>query len=335
MALENNADRYELVPGDALYPASLSAALGADAPKLYVLGNPEALGLPSVTVTGTRRATPYGLAVAEEAADAVAEYGHVMVTGGARGCEAAANRRALDRGGRIIIVPGTGADLVYPKDSADIFHRAIDDGRSAIVSMFPWGTGIFPNHFLVRRCLIAALSHTTVIAESGLNTGTIDLAEMARSYGRDVLAAPGSIYSENSEGANRLIATGKARIIVGYETIVQAITQERGEHRSEVAQTPVYGVKMLDDILAMLGEAPMQPGEITLALDNAPLADTLHALACLEMDGRVVRLPDGGYSAAPQCRVIGTAGTGFTIDAAKAVQKARPKAEGHDLVIRQ
>ena len=144
---------------DERYPRTL---LDLEEPphKLFVVGDPEVMGEPCLSVIGARRATPYGLAVAEIAGRVAAECGVVVVSGGALGCDSAALRAAHKAGGKTVIVAGTGADVAYPRSSRDVFANAAAEG--CVVSLAPWGTQpqrwAFPN----RNRVIAALIQTFI-----------------------------------------------------------------------------------------------------------------------------------------------------------------------------
>lgn len=113
---------FELHPGDALYPETVLEL--SDVPQtLYVRGNPEVLSTPALSIIGARKASPYGLAVAELAAKVAVEAGVTVVSGGAVGCDQASGWAAVNAGGRHVVVLGTGADVVYPRSSAGLIAR--------------------------------------------------------------------------------------------------------------------------------------------------------------------------------------------------------------------
>lgn len=121
---------FELHPGDALYPETVLEL--SDVPQtLYVRGNPEALSTPALSIIGARKASPYGLAVAELAAKVAVEAGVTVVSGGAVGCDQASGWAAVNAGGKHVVVLGTGADVVYPRSSAGLLRaRSIRAARS-------------------------------------------------------------------------------------------------------------------------------------------------------------------------------------------------------------
>ena len=207
---------FELHPGDALYPETVLEL--SDVPQtLYVRGNPEALSTPALSIIGARKASPYGLAVAELAAKVAVEAGVTVVSGGAVGCDQASGWAAVNAGGKHVVVLGTGADVVYPRSSAGLITRTLDTG-GAVVSISPWGMGPRKFAFPRRNRVIAALSQALFVSEAGMPSGTFSTAEAAMDLGRELLAVPGSILSPESRGTNYLIANG-ACCIVDEESI--------------------------------------------------------------------------------------------------------------------
>ncbi len=180
---------FELHPGDALYPETVLEL--SDVPQtLYVRGNPEALSTPALSIIGARKASPYGLAVAELAAKVAVEAGVTVVSGGAVGCDQASGWAAVNAGGKHVVVLGTGADVVYPRSSAGLITRTLDTG-GAVVSISPWGMGPRKFAFPRRNRVIAALSQALFVSEAGMPSGTFSTAEAAMDLGRELLAVPG------------------------------------------------------------------------------------------------------------------------------------------------
>lgn len=279
--------RYLITPSDECYPELLRDI--EQAPELYVLGNPEVLGTEMISIVGARRATPYGLAVTEMAARISAECSLTVVSGGARGCDHAASRSALDAGGKTVIVSGVGADLVYPPDSADIFFDAVERG-GAVVSLERWGTDVRRHQFPKRNRVIAALSKSLFVAEAGLRSGTMSTAETAMELNRKLYAVPGSIFSPTSSGANSLIANG-ADIICDEQDLEQAISSDYGVLRCIAHHTGGPRGAVLSALLA----SPMRPQELAEHL-NRDVLTLIKTLSEYEVLGMVVKLPDGRYA---------------------------------------
>lgn len=284
----------ELRLGEDGYPSCV-AELAPAPGTLYVRGDPGVLGTPSLSVVGSRRATPYGTAIAEMAARLAAESGLCVVSGGARGCDQAAGRAALDAGGRHVIVLGSGADVAYPSTAAPLIDRTLAEG-GAVVSLEPWGTPPVRWAFPKRNRVIAALSGALLVAQAGMPSGTFSTAEAAMELGREVLAAPGSIFSPESRGSNYLIGIGACCIA--------------DEEALEVAVSRIYGVLRFcrdgprghpglsgreREVVDMLVANPMRPSELAAALGTDDLS-ALRRLGGLEAKGLAERLVDGRFS---------------------------------------
>lgn len=176
---------------------------------LWYLGDLGALdGAPfrHVAIVGTREASPYGIRIAERLAAACAEAGLVVVSGLARGVDAAAHRAALAAGGATIGVQGTGVDVPYPA-SHRALHYALSRLGTVLSEMEP-GTLATPGCFPRRNRIIAALCQVTVVVEAGYKSGAINTATQALELGRTVAAVPGRVDEERAMGSNRLIRDG-------------------------------------------------------------------------------------------------------------------------------
>lgn len=288
--------RHELHPGDELYPQAL-----LDIPQppqtLYVVGAPEALSRENVSIIGARKATPYGFACARMAATAAAQVGLQVVSGAAIGCDQAAQRQALAKGGATLAVLGSGADVVYPLSSRRLLDSIVAS-KGAVVSIRPWGTPPARWTFPERNSIVAALSRCLVISEAGMPSGTFSTARFAEEYGREVLVFPGSVFSPNSTGSNYIIASQpNAMPIWDRECLEMAYSRIYGVLRSpSKAPRRARGLGVLEEsLLASLQAAPCTPGELAKDLET-DTTELSRALSMLELDGRVVRLRDGRYS---------------------------------------
>lgn len=284
---------WEIKRGEDGYPEALED-LGDGAPStIYGVGDRACLGLPCISIIGARLATPYGLAVAEMAARVSVECDLVVVSGGARGCDHAASRAAIDSGGRTIIVTGGGADIVYPQSSLDIFHDAVRRG-GAVISILGWKMHPRPYSFVRRNAIIAALSRSLFVTEAGLQSGTMGTAEVANQLGRNVYAIPGSIFSPNSQGTNGLIATG-ASIISSEMDLQTQIGLDYGSLRMVVEEHYDGNSQVISALIA----SPMRAEELAARLGQ-PVMTLVTSLADYESKGLVTRLVDGSYTVTQQ-----------------------------------
>lgn len=306
--------RVEIERGGPLYPLALESV--ASPPKrLYVVGNPDALS-EGLAVVGARKATPYGLGCARRFARAAAERGIVVVSGGARGCDAAAHRAALEVGGRTAVFLGGGCDKVYPAEHRGLFQDIVDAG-GALVSEHPWDFPPVPYAFRARNRLIAGLSRATLIVEAGLPSGTFSTADEALSAGREVFVVPGAITSASSRGANRLLYQG-AVPIVDDESFQDALFSVFGLLKQEAVQavpnagtddgafSPIALEKGNEILEALLAE-PMDLEELYLVAQRMHPAGDVRAwlmerLAEAEATGAVARYPDGRWGPAVRLR---------------------------------
>src|SRR5262249_47764927 len=147
-------------------------------------------------IVGSRRPTPYGVEVAEALASELAARGVTIVSGLARGIDAAAHRGALQGGGRTLAVLGNGLDVVYRAENRDLLEAIQRHG--AAISQFPRGTAPLPHNFPLRNRTIAGLTLGVVVVEAGERSGALITASLAAELGREVFAVPGRVTSEVS-----------------------------------------------------------------------------------------------------------------------------------------
>lgn len=196
-----------LTPGAPGYPPLLAEI--DDPPRaLYLRGRLDH-GLRAVAVVGSRRATPYGLRTARRLAAGLARAGVVVVSGLARGIDAAAHRAALDAGGITWAVLGSGVDRVYPPEHAELAEQIAASG-GAVLSELPLGGPPAARHFPMRNRVVAGLSWATVVVEGDLRSGALITARAALAQGRELLAVPGPVDSPLSEGPHALLRAGAA-----------------------------------------------------------------------------------------------------------------------------
>jgi DNA processing protein len=265
-----------------------------DAPAtLHVRGGLLETDALAVAIVGSRRATFYGLDVAETLAADLAARGITIVSGLARGIDAAAHRGALRVGGRTIAVLGSGADVIYPAEHRRLAAEIAE--RGAVLSQFAPGTPPLPQNFPTRNRVIAALSLAVVVVEAAERSGSLITARLAAELGREVLAVPGRITAPESRGANRLIQDGAA-VAMGWEDVVGALPErwkvrvrtavpaERAGADRDAAEPAESSARQR--ILGFLGEDPV---DIDLVIERSGLGagPVSAALLDLELDGRV------------------------------------------------
>ena len=203
-------DRFVIPYEDRRFPEALRQ-IEKPPDILYLIGNPAALS-EGLAIVGARKATPYGTSCAKRFARLAAQRGITIISGGARGCDAAAHRAALDAHGKTVVFLGGGCDRLYPAAHLGLFQDVVDGG-GAVVSEHEWDFPPLRHTFRARNRLIAGLAKATLIVEAGLPSGTFSTADEALAANREVLVVPGSIASSNSRGTNRLLFQGAIPII--------------------------------------------------------------------------------------------------------------------------
>ena len=196
-------------PGHPSYPPLLAEISGRPS-LLYVRGELVARDDTAVAIVGTRRATPYGRQAAERIAAELAEAGVTVVSGLARGVDAAAHRAAVDVGGRTIAVLGSGPDVIYPAEHRRLAEQILESG--AILSEFPPGAKPDAQNFPARNRIVSGMTLGTLIVEAPARSGALITASFAADQGREVFVVPGSIFAESAEGTNALLRDG-ARLV--------------------------------------------------------------------------------------------------------------------------
>jgi DNA processing protein len=214
-----------LLLDDGVYPSSLREIY--DPPiVLYVKGAWSAcLDQPCIGVVGSRRCSTYGQNAALMLARDLAQRGVTVVSGFARGIDAAAHRGALEAGGRTVAVLGTGLDEIYPRDHAKLGSQILANG-GALVTQFPLKTPPVSENFPYRNRIISGLSLGIVVVEAAENSGSLITARLAIEQNREVFAVPGNITSRNSFGTNYLIKGAGAKLVQQWQDIAAELPQQ-------------------------------------------------------------------------------------------------------------
>ena len=247
-----------------------------DSPDLYLIGNLRTE--PGVAVVGTRRCTRYGIDLAERFGRAIAGAGWTVVSGLARGIDAAAHRGCLAAGGHAVAVLGSGVDVCYPKENQTIYDEIVESS-GAIVSEYPPGTPPDRWRFPARNRIIAAMSAAVVVVEAARTGGALITARLAAEIGRPVFVVPGDVDRPASVGCNMLIRDG-AYPVLGASDLVEELGLIVGPPKKEFTGTGVD-----------IPQSGMTVDELTEHW-SLPVADTLARVGKLEIEGLVRRSGD-------------------------------------------
>ena len=263
--------------GSSDYPQLLSEI--SDPPAcLWTRGDRTAFAPIGVAVIGARYASDEGLAAAHEIAFDLARAGIVVISGLARGVDSAAHRGALDAGGRTIAVLGTGIDVVYPAENAELSEMIAASGL--LVTEFSLGSAPEDWHFPRRNRIISGLSKAVVVVEAKEKSGSLITARLAADQGRDVMAVPGTFVGGRNRGANALLRDG-AKLVESAVDILQELGLDdslaRRSPKGEGGQVVEFTV---DEIAQQL---------------KIPAGEALARLLEWELTGEVRRIGSGRF----------------------------------------
>ncbi len=276
---------------DEEYPALLRE-IPCPPQRLWVLGRPLSAA-PAVAVVGARRASRAGLAAARHLAAGLGRAGVTVVSGFARGIDAAAHRGALEAGGITIAVFGCGLDVCYPPEHAALLAELVQGGTA--ISEFDPGERPLPYYFPIRNRIIAGLSRIVLVVEAAEKSGSLITARYAADYGRDVAAVPGPIRTEGCAGTNALLKDG-AILVRNVEDILAELSEP-----SLLKAVPPGGLRtpppppVLDPdaeaVLAALDLSEARDTDALLAATRLTAARLSSALVRLELEGLATALP--------------------------------------------
>ncbi|KZY00342.1 DNA-processing protein DprA, partial [Sulfitobacter sp. HI0021] len=259
-----------LVQGQAPYPDLLNDLDDAP-PFLWMIGDPSLLTRPMISLVGARNASSLGLRMARTLAAELGEAGFVVVSGLARGIDAAAHSAALAHG--TIAVQAGGVDIIYPSENAELAEQIAAQGLR--LSEQPIGLQPMARHFPRRNRIISGLSRATVVVEAAARSGSLITARDALDQGRDVLAVPGHPMDARAAGCNMLIRDGAVLVRSAadvLEVLPELATQGPELPRRKPAPPPLRAktpppnrgpvAKLHAQILARLGPAPVAEDQL-------------------------------------------------------------------------
>jgi DNA processing protein len=255
---------------------------------LHIKGNADLLHASCFAIVGSRNATVQGKLNAEHFAQCLADVGLTIVSGLARGIDAAAHRGGLRGRGASIAVIATGADRIYPRANAALAHQLAQEG--CIVSEFPLGAPPCAWQFPVRNRIISGLSRGVLVVEAATASGSLVTANSALAQDRDVFAIPGSIHSSLSRGCHRLLRDG-AMLVETIDDVLHGLGMDVPPRETMLINELERAADVLLDVLSF---DPLTADALArhLRLDAGA---TQASLLALELAGLVERLPGGVF----------------------------------------
>ena len=255
---------------------------------LYVKGRLLPEDRNSISMVGARRTTHYGQDTARKLAYQLAGAGITVVSGGARGIDSASHQGALSAKGRTLAVLGTGINIVYPAENAELYERISENG--AVLTQFPFNRKGDKQSFPIRNRIVAGMTLGTVVVEADLKSGSLITANMAADNNRQVFAVPGRVDSPQSRGCHNLIREGVVLcenaddILAEFENL--ALGQADDPPNLPLANLTETEQKILDVL-----DATEQPIDTLIDRTGLPVSSVSVALLGLEMKRLAKQLP--------------------------------------------
>ena len=259
--------------------------------QLFVTGTAldELVSRPRVAIVGSRKITPYGREVTMRLAGELARRGIVVISGLALGVDGLAHKAALEAGGSTVAVLPSPLRRIYPSSHQQLARQIVEHGGT-LVTEYAEDAGYNRAVFIARNRLISGLAQAVLITEAAEQSGSLHTARFALEQGRDVLAVPGSIFSETSIGTNNLIKAG-ATPVTSYLDVLHALGMEDTE-----AQPLIHGASEAEQTILDLIVAGTRDGEELLLASKLDVAAFNQTLTMLEITGKIRSLGAGNWT---------------------------------------
>lgn len=276
---------------DDEYPARLRQIYDPP-PLLYMRGHLTEADNRSVAIVGTRRTSPYGRQMAEMFSAALCACGITVISGLARGIDTIVHRAALTHHGRTVAVLGSGLDIPYPPENQPLMEKITASG--AVISEYPLGTDPDAMNFPQRNRIISGMSLGVLVIEAGEHSGALITAQYALDHDREVFAVPGPLTSATSEGTNRLIKGGTAKLIQRVEDILEELAPGLDLSLPFVSESSKTSLPRLlpeeEPIYRILSDTPQHIDRVAFAAGSST-SQALAILLALELKGVIRQLP--------------------------------------------
>jgi DNA processing protein len=278
---------------------------------LFARGNVDLLRRTGFAMVGTRRPTPYGMAVAEKISADLARAGLTIVSGMARGIDTASHKGALSAQGQTIAVLGCGVDVVYPSENKKVAAEIVAKGL--LISEFPMGSVAFPQNFPIRNRIVSGLSVGLLVVEGAQYSGSAITAKLALDQGRELFAIPGNITNKLAWGPNLLIKQG-AKLVQDWNDVIvdlpaeirrrlidegrqRILNEGLGEHVDQPAGSPQgpegeIGRKVLS---LLKTDAAIHLDDLLEQMEDCSSSEVIASLFELEMMGLAKQLPGKNF----------------------------------------
>lgn len=179
----------------------------------------------NTSIVGSRRCSRYGIDVTNNIVGQLNSYEINIISGMAKGIDSIAHKAAINNNINTVAVLGSGIDVIYPKENYRLYHEILENG-GCIISEFPLGTPPLSKNFPMRNRIISGMCELLIVTEGGEKSGTLITVGAALEQGKNVIVVPGSIFSSESKGTNKLIRDG-AYIYTDIEDVLNLLNISR------------------------------------------------------------------------------------------------------------
>ncbi|MDR1895576.1 MAG: DNA-processing protein DprA [Prevotellaceae bacterium] len=277
------------------YPYKLNQC--DDAPVvLFVKGATNLNNSKIISIVGTRNASNYGLSLCKKFIAELVENGYrpLIVSGLAYGIDICAHTSALACGLDTVAVMGTALNKIYPASHGSIAKQI--ERQGALISEFTTGSVIVPGNFVSRNRIIAGLADVTIIVESSKKGGALVTADIANSYSRDVMAFPGRVGDEHSQGCNQLIKSNKAALIESVKDLEYQMNWTTKPKTIQKELEFIHLTKPELEIINFLKNKDSENIDVISQQTGIPLSELSAFLLNMEFQGLISVLPGNSYT---------------------------------------
>jgi len=283
---------------DPKYPPRLKM-IPDPPPLLYMTGNLQSADHQALAIVGSRQSTHTGRAITRQLSGNLAALGFTIVSGLARGIDAAAHHGAIDGGGRTIAVLGCGIDRTYPSEHKHLRQQI--EAHGGVLSEFPPGAAPLGHHFPERNRVISGISMGVVVTEAAAQSGSLVTARLANEQNREVFGVPGTVNNPMSRGPHLLIKQG-AKLVEGPEDILEELLPQleasfRDRIRGQAAPLPPPLPQLGQEEESLYNIISLEPTALEDVISQTSFApgEVMSILLTLEIKGVIRQLPGVRY----------------------------------------
>ncbi|MBU3189241.1 DNA-processing protein DprA [Clostridium bowmanii] len=243
----------------------------------------------NISIVGSRKCSNYGKDVTKIICRDLCANNINIISGMAKGIDSFAHESCLDNEGYTCAVLGSGLDIVYPKENLKIFKKIVESG--CVISEFLPGTPPYAHNFPLRNRIISALSDIIIVIEAGEKSGSLITANLALEQGKDVMAVPGSIFSNESKGTNKLIKDGAFPLTCVSDIFNLMGVEIRNENKATIRS---FNSEIHKGLYSIINDSPLHINDI-IRVTNIDIKQLYEVLFEMQIKNEVLCLSGNYY----------------------------------------